>query len=379
MKKLVKPIFCLGAMVVSIASSAFEQPQIANNSGQKFYQAKIYAEGVEVPWGMVQLPSGDLLVTDRKGELRVIRDGKVLADKVGGLPEIVAQGQGGLLDITLHPDYASNGWLYFTFASPRGKGKGTNTALMRAKYDAKNITLTHQNLLYKGSDNTTKRHHFGSRIAFDNKGFVYFSIGDRGERERKPQDLSLDGGKVYRLHDDGRIPEDNPFAERKNTKTATYSYGHRNPQGMAKHPKTGDIWLHEHGPKGGDEINLVAAGKNYGWPVVSYGVNYNGSKFTDLTEKSGMEQPLFHWTPSIAPSDMVFVTSDKYPHWQGKMLVGSLKFHYLVLVDITSNRVTGQSKIFEGIGRVRSVMQGNDGYLYVGTDGTGIYRIEPKH
>ena len=302
----------------------------------------------------------------------------MLDDKVGGLPEIVAHGQGGLLDIALHPNYQRNGWIYITLSSPQGEGEGSNTALMRAKYDPKTITLTHQKILYKGSDNTTKRHHFGSRIAFDNDGYVYFSIGDRGERDRKPQDLSLDGGKVYRLHDDGRIPKDNPFVSQTNAKTATYSYGHRNPQGMAKHPLTGDIWLHEHGPKGGDEINLVAAGKNYGWPVISYGVNYSGTKFTEITEKAGMEQPLMHWTPSIAPSGMVFITSEKYPHWQGKMLVGSLKFHHLVLVDVTETGIKAQSKLFEGIGRVRSIMQGSDGYLYVGTDGGGIKRIEPK-
>ncbi|REL28102.1 PQQ-dependent sugar dehydrogenase [Thalassotalea euphylliae] len=376
--KFAKTTLAIGALTLSAACGAFQPPEMTINADQQFYQVKQFAEAVDVPWGMAQLPSGEILVTDRKGELRVIRNGKMLGDKVGGLPEIVAQGQGGLLDIALHPKYQRNGWIYITLSSPQGEGEGSNTALMRAKYDPKTITLTHQKILYKGSDNTTKRHHFGSRIAFDNDGYVYFSIGDRGERDRKPQDLSLDGGKVYRLHDDGRIPKDNPFVTQSNAKKATFSYGHRNPQGMAKHPITGDIWLHEHGPKGGDEINLVAAGKNYGWPVISYGVNYSGTKFTEITEKAGMEQPLLYWTPSIAPSGMVFITSDKYPHWQGKMLVGSLKFHHLVLVDVTETGIKAQAKLFEGIGRVRSLMQGSDGYLYVGTDGDGIKRIEPK-
>nr|WP_235938638.1 PQQ-dependent sugar dehydrogenase [Thalassotalea algicola] len=359
-------------------SLAYKEQDIASAKSEQHYVANLVAKGVEVPWAMVQLPNGDILVTERKGELRVISQGKLVAKKVSGLPNIHANGQGGLLDLVLHPEYMNNGWLYFTFSSVEGKGDGSNTALMRAKFDRENMTLTHQEMLYKGSDNTTSTRHYGSRIAFDNQGYVYFSIGDRAERDSKPQDLTLDGGKIYRLHDDGAIPSDNPFVGQDGVKTATYSYGHRNPQGMAKHPETGAIWSHEHGPRGGDEVNIVAKGKNYGWPVISYGINYSGTSFTDLTAKPGMEQPIHYWDPSIAPSGMVFVTSDKYPHWQGKLLVGSLKFHYLVLLDVADNKIVDQHKIFEGIGRLRSIMQGNDGYLYVGIDGGGIKRIEPK-
>ena len=375
--KTIKNTLVVSLLMMASACDAFQAPEIAPAKNQNAYQPNVLVKEVSIPWGMAQLPSGDILFTERQGELRLVRDDKLVGDKISGLPEIYAAGQGGLLDIKLHPDYAKNGWIYLTYSSPDGEGDGTNTALMRAKFDAEKLTLTHQEKLYKGSDNTIKAHHYGSRIAFDDKGYVYFSIGDRGERDVKPQSLSLDGGKIYRLHDDGRIPADNPFVGQEGAKQAMYSYGHRNPQGLAKNPKTGAIWSHEHGPRGGDEVNLVMPGKNYGWPVITHGRNYSGTSITDLTEKEGMEQPLHHWTPSIAPSGMIFVTSDKYPEWQGKVLVGSLKFGYLVLLDITDNTVVGQSTLFEGIGRVRSLMQGNDGYIYVGTDGGGIKRIEP--
>ena len=365
----------LATAFLSSACAAFDKPDIAISNTNAQYQAKQFAQGIDVPWGMAQLPNGDLLVTERQGALRLIKQGKLVETEISGLPEIHANGQGGLLDIALHPDYANNQFIYFTYASVEGAGVGSNTALMRAKFNAKDLSLSDQQLLYKAAGNTSNGRHFGSRIAFDDNGYVYFSIGDRGARDKNPQDISLDGGKIYRLHLDGKIPSDNPFVGKNNAREAIYSYGHRNPQGMAKHPKSGAIWSHEHGPRGGDEVNLIHAGKNYGWPVISYGINYNGSKFTDITEKEGMEQPLHYWDPSIAPSGMVFVTSDKYPQWQGKLLVGSLKYHYLVLLELDGNTITGQTKLFEGIGRVRSLLQGSDGYLYVGVDGGGIKRI----
>lgn len=378
-----KTCLVISSLFLANACGAFEEPNIEIAKSEKAYSANLYAEGVSVPWGMVQLPSGDIVVSERQGELRLIRDGKLVPKKFAGLPNILPNGQGGLLDLALHPEFEKNHWLYFTFSSPEGKEKGSHTALMRAKLNTKSMRLEQKEMLYKAVGNTSNGRHYGSRIAFDDQGYVYFSIGDRGNRDVNPQDLSRDGGKIYRLHDDGRIPNDNPFVNQQNAISAVYSYGHRNPQGMAKHPITGQIWSHEHGPKGGDEINLISAGKNYGWPVISYGVNYNGTSFTDLTSKEGMEQPLHYWDPSIAPSGMVFVTSDKYPQWQGKLIVGSLKFHYLVLLDITNGKselakVGNQQKLFEGIGRVRNVMQGNDGYLYVGIDGVGLKRIEPK-
>lgn len=372
MKKLI--ILC--ATAISFSGAAIANTSLPWTEDKKGYVTTDIALDIGIPWGMVQLPSGEMLVTERSGDMYLVQPSGEKA-KIGGLPEIEATRQGGLLDIALHPDYTNQPWVYFTYASTVGKGDGSNTALMRAKLNANKTSLVDNQLLYKGQDNTDKGFHFGSRIAFDNNGYVYFSIGDRGERDVKPQDLSLDGGKIYRLHLDGNVPEDNPFVNNKNAKSATFSYGHRNPQGLIKHPETGEIWSHEHGPRGGDELNKIEAGKNYGWPVISYGINYSGTSFTDITEKEGMEQPKLYWDPSIAPSGMAYITSDKYPQWQGKMLLGSMKFAHLVVVELDGDKPVSQNKVLEGIGRVRNVYQGSDGYIYLGIDGSGIKRIEP--
>ena len=329
-------------------------------------------EGFDVPWGMVQLADGDFLVTERSGTLYRVSEGKERV-AVTNLPAVSARGQGGLLDIILHPEYSTNGWIYISYASAEGEGSGDNTNIIRAKING--TELTDVETIYKASPNYPRRFHYGSRMSFDKDGMLYFSIGDRGERDVYPQDTAQDGGKIYRVHADGKIPADNPFAD--SAKPAVYSYGHRNPQGMAMHPESGQIWTHEHGPRGGDEINIVEAGKNYGWPVISYGINYNGTTFTDITEKEGMEQPVHQWTPSIAPSGMVFVTSDKYPDWKGHLLVGSLKFNNLELIKLDGSEITSVDKVLEGIGRVRNVVQLADGYIYVATDSEGIYRVTP--
>lgn len=328
-----------------------------------------------IPWGMTWLPNGDMLITMRGGDLRIVKNGKLDDKKINGLPEIAVRSQGGLLDIALHPDYDKNGWIYFSYSKANGKDR-KSTAIMRAKLNGYN--LTDQQDIYVAEAYANKGQHFGSRITFDNDGYLYFSIGDRGQRDLNPQDITRDAGKVYRLHDDGRIPADNPFVNEEDAKHAIYSYGHRNPQGMAKHPVTGDIWTHEHGPKGGDEVNIIKKGKNFGWPVISYGVNYSGTKFTDITEKDGMEQPTWQWTPSIAPSGMTFVTSDKYPSWQGKLLVGSLKFGYVVMLTLDGNEVVEQEIAKDELTRVRNIQQGPDGYLYVGIDGKGIFKLVPE-
>lgn len=329
-----------------------------------------------IPWGMVQLPDGRMLATERSGTLFLLTENKVPVE-IQGLPSIHANNQGGLLDVVLHPNFVNNHLIFFSYASQAGEGQGSNTALMRAKLDTKNNTLTEQKVLYKGAENTTKGAHYGSRIVIDNS-YIYFSIGDRGSRDVNPQDLSRDGGKIYRLNLDGSIPSNNPFIEHDTAKKAIFSYGHRNPQGLIKLGDTGTIWSHEHGPKGGDEVNLITAGKNYGWPVISYGINYNNTSFTDLTKKSGMEQPKLYWQPSIAPSGMAFISSNKYPQWQGKVLLGSMKFNHLVLLEIVDNEVVKQTKLLSDVGgRVRNVIQGNDGYIYLGVDGKGILRLLP--
>lgn len=344
-----------------------------NSSATSIYSHQVVVPNINIPWGFIFLPDGSMLITEKSGELIHFKNNKKIS--ISGLPEIKVLGQGGLMDIELHPNYKDNGWIYLSYASS-DDGNGANTTIMRCKLE--NNTLTNKKVLYKARPDSKRGQHFGSRLAFDNDGYLYFSIGDRGNRDVNPQNIERDGGKIYRLHDDGRIPTDNPFVKDRNAKKAIYSYGHRNPQGMVKHPKTGKLWAHEHGPRGGDEINIIDPGKNYGWPVISYGINYSGTKFTDITEKPGMEQPIHYWTPSIAPSGMAFVTSDVYPEFKDNLLVGSLKFQYLDLAILDGNKIIEEKKLIEGLGRVRSIEQGPDGYIYVGVENVGIVKIIPK-
>jgi len=338
------------------------------------YKAEIVVPGLDIPWGFVFLPDGALLITEKSGELIYSKDG--IKTIIEGLPEVYLRGQGGLLDIELHPNYNKNGWLYITYASTDGKGDGGNTALIRAKLNG--YKLTNVEHLYKASPNSKRGQHFGSRIEFDNDGFLYFSVGDRGNRDVNPQDITRDNGKIYRLNPDGSIPEDNPFVDSPNAKAAIFSLGHRNPQGMVKHPETGKIWIHEHGPKGGDEINILQKGENFGWPIISHGINYNGTKLTEHTALPGLEQPLFYWVPSIAPSGMTFITSEIYPDWKGNLLVGSLKFQYIERLVLKNNKVLKREKLIEGMGRVRNVRQGLDGFIYAAIEGVGIVKLVPN-
>ncbi|MCH6256593.1 PQQ-dependent sugar dehydrogenase [Puniceicoccaceae bacterium K14] len=338
------------------------------------YTHEVIVTDLVSPWSIAFLPQGGMLITEKSGELILFKDDT--KTNIQGVPDVHLNGQGGLMDIELHPNYAENGWIYISYSSRKGEGKGSNTAIIRAKLA--NDTLIEIEELYKGTPNTTRGVHYGSRITFDNQGYLFFSIGDRGSRDTNPQDITLDGGKIYRIHDDGRIPDDNPFIDQENGKKAIYSYGHRNPQGMTKHPETGEIWSHEHGPKGGDEINIIHKGKNYGWPVITYGINYSGTTITDKTNQVGMEQPLFYWVPSIAPSGMAFLDSDIYPDWQGSLLVGSLKFACIERITLIDNQVTAREKILENLGRVRSIKIGPEGYIYAGVEGLGVVMVLPK-
>lgn len=364
--------FCFA---VSATSACAKSPDIEADKSSAEVTTELVTKGVDIPWGMAWLNENEALITDRKGELRLLKNGQLVEQEISGVPDVNAKSQGGLLDVEVDPNFAENKWIYLSYSGFDEQESGTNTSIMRAKYA--DLELTEQQVIFHGKPNSAKNHHYGSRLEIDRQGYLYFSIGDRGNRDVNPQRLDRDAGKIHRIHTDGSIPTDNPFVEQANASPSIYSYGHRNPQGMAMHPETGRIWTHEHGPRGGDEVNLISPGLNYGWPVVSYGVNYSGTSFTDLTEKEGMQNPVWQWTPSIAPSGMVFVTSDKYPQWQGKMLVGSLKFQYLVLLEFDGDKAIKQTKVLEGIGRVRSLKQGADGYLYVGTDGTGVFKILP--
>lgn len=338
------------------------------------FTAELFIDDLQIPWGFVFLPDGSMLITEKTGDLIHFKNNK--RTKISNVPEVYQRGQGGLLDLELHPDYNNNGWIYISYSSTDGEEKGGHTAIMRAKLDGG--ALVENEVLYKATPNTTKGQHFGSRIEFDNDGFLYFSIGERGARDENPQDITRDGGKIYRLYDDGRIPDDNPFVGKEGAKTAIYSYGHRNPQGLAKHPETGELWDNEHGPRGGDEINIVKKGANYGWPLITYGINYSGTPITDKRAMEGMEQPIYYWVPSIAPSGMAFVTSDKYDDWKGSVLVGSLAFQYLERLVLDGNKVISREKLLNE-GRVRDVKEGPDGLIYVAVEGKGIYKLMPNN
>lgn len=340
----------------------------------KNYTLETVISDIQIPWGMTWLLDGTMLVTEKSGFLYQVKNGT--KTEIKNVPKVYNRGQGGLLDINLHPDYAKNGWIYITYASNDGEGEGGNTKLIRAKL--LDGSLTQIESLYKATPNTTKGQHFGSRIIFDDEGYLYFSVGERGAHFENPQDIKRDGGKIYRLNDDGSIPKDNPFVGQTEAKEAIYSYGHRNPQGMAINPATRKIWVHEHGPQGGDEINILKKAANYGWPVVTYGIDYNGTTISTETEKPGIEKPIYYWLPSIAPSGMTFVTSDRYPDWKGHLLVGSLKFQYLELVKLKGDEVIDRQKIATGIGRLRNVAQGPDGYIYIAVEGKGILKIIPN-
>jgi glucose/arabinose dehydrogenase len=362
--------------IVLTGSAYAQQPKATSSANIQSYEYQLVTQGIDIPWGMAWLDEKTILVSDRKGELRVISNGVLLEEKITGLPELRAQGQGGLLDVAVDPNYAQNSLIYFSYSGLEGECEGAHTSVLRAKLH--DFKLTEQSVIFEADPNTTKGQHYGGRLTFDKQGYLYISSGDRGDRDVNPQRLDRDAGKIHRINSDGSIPNDNPFVGQKDANPSIFSYGHRNPQGMAMHPVTGDIWTHEHGPKGGDEINIIRKGANYGWPVISFGVNYSGSSFTELTEKEGMEPPQWYWVPSIAPSGMTFVTSDIYPDWKGKIIVGSLKFAYLVALELEGDKVLRQEILFPGIGRVRNVMQGADGYLYVATDGAGIFKIVPS-
>ncbi|MCO5725425.1 PQQ-dependent sugar dehydrogenase [Robiginitalea marina] len=361
-------------VVMTFASCAQNESNTAEAPASTSFTAALVVPGLDIPWGMAFLPDGSLLITEKSGSLIRFNDGE--RTEIQGLPPIYVRGQGGLLDIELHPNYDQNGWIYLSYASEEGEEKGGHTAIARARLSGNQ--LTDLQVLYKAAPNTTAGQHFGSRLEFDEAGYLYFTIGERGERDVNPQDPGRDGGKVYRIHDDGRIPADNPFVNTAGARPAIYTYGNRNPQGMAKHPETGEIWIHEHGPRGGDEINIVKKGANYGWPVVTYGINYSGTSITDETEREGMEQPIHYWVPSIAPSGMCFVTSENYPGWKGSLLVGSLSFQYLERLQMEGTRVVKRERLMDGIGRVRNVRQGPDGLIYVAVEGKGIYRLNPE-
>ncbi len=370
-------VVTMGFLFMNLTSADYSKKQSAEDK----YQVDTVATGLEMPWASALLPNGDLLVTERVGKLRLVHNGVLDPQEIMGLPEIMYKGQGGLLDINLHPDYKKNGWIYISYSSPKKEGEigddgGANTALLRAKL--KGHALENVEILFKALPNVKGNNHFGGRIVFDKKGYVFLSLGERGQKE-EAQNLSRDQGKMVRLHDNGKIPSDNPFVKTKDARPEIWSYGHRNPQGLVFNTKTGVLWEHEHGPQGGDELNIIEKGKNYGWPKITYGIDYDNSIISKDTVMEGMMQPVTFWRPSIAPCGMAFVDNPKFKDWNGDLLVGSLKFFYLQHLTVKGNKVTNREIIFEKIGRVRDVRQGHDGNIYVVVENSGkVVRISPK-
>jgi glucose/arabinose dehydrogenase len=349
------------------------------------YRVVTVAEGLVVPWSMTFLPGGDMLFTERPGRLRIIRNGALLPDPVPGVPKVLAEGQGGLLDVVPHPDFASNQLLYLSFSKPIGDGSEATTAVVRGRFE--NDRLTSVEEIFEAQ--TRGRGHYGSRLAFDRDGYLFITVGERqvatvGDLSAHPaQDLSNHHGTVVRLHDDGRVPADNPFVGREGALPEIWSYGHRNPQGLAIHPETGDIWLNEHGPQGGDELNRVRAGVNYGWPVIGFGVNYRtGSTLHEGTQREGMESPVHVWVPSIATSGLLIYTGDRFPDWRGNLFVGGMAGEQMARLTMDGPRVVQEETLLQGVGRVRDIRQGPDGYIYVAIEDRGgaptpIVRLEP--
>ncbi len=349
------------------------------------YRVVTVADGLVHPWSVAFLPGGDMLVTERPGRLRVVRDGVLLADPVQGVPDVLAQGQGGLLDVVPHPDFATNRLIYLSFSKPYGDDSGATTAVIRGQFE--NDRLTGVEEVFEAV--SRGRGHYGSRLAFDAEGYLFITIGDRqappsGDLEAHPaQDLSNHHGTTVRLHDDGRVPDDNPFVGQEGARPEIWSYGHRNPQGMVIHPESGDVWITEHGPQGGDELNRVQPGLNYGWPVVGYGVNYrSGSAIHEGTHREGMEPPTHFWVPSIATSGLIVYTGDRFPEWRGNLLAGGLNGRQLARLTMDGQDVDQEETLVHGLGRIRDVRQGPDGNIYLAVDNRGgqpsaIVRIEP--
>ena len=332
--------------------------------------------GLENPWSIAFLPDGRMLVTERAGRLRLVsHDFKLNPKPIDGLPEVVPQGQGGLFDVVLHPQYAQNGWIYWAYNAP-GPG-GWGTALARGKLQ--DHRMTEVQVLFSMQPKTRSNHHFGGRIVFDQAGLLYLTLGDRGDKDRA-QKLNDHAGSVIRLHDDGRVPANNPFVNRAGALAEKWTLGNRNMQGAALHPQTGELWTHEHGPQGGDEVNVMRSGINYGWPVITYGVNYGlGTKIGEGQVKAGLEQPLHVWVPSIAPSGMAFVSGSQFPQWQGNLLVGALNGQTLVRLTLEGEKVLGEERLLQGRSRLRDVRMGPDGFVYLLTDEAkgALLRLEP--
>ena len=375
--KPVTLLFCLLALLPLASHAA--SPQIIQSEKANFALEEVI-DGLGIPWGIAFISDSQLLITEREGNVKLLDLQSKALSPVQGAPEVMAEGQAGLLDIAVPPDFSSGDWIYFTYV--RDKDDEGVTVLARAKLmsntPGSNELVQWQDLLETRSASDTGRH-FGSRIVFDENGYVYFGVGDRGERPNS-QDLTNHAGSVMRLHRDGRVPKDNPFKQRKDVQPEIWSYGHRNPQGMAYDYDNKRLWLIEHGPRGGDEINLVLPGRNYGWPVISYGKEYWGPlDVGEGTHRAGMEQPVKQYTPSIAPGSLLLYTGDSFPEWRGNLFSGALKLQHLNRVTLSEEgkAIAEERLLTELDERIRALAQGPRGWLYFSTDSGKVYVMKP--
>lgn len=374
----------INCLLVTAAATTAAQSDIYY-AAHHDYRVVTVAEGLVHPWSMAWLPNGDMLITEKPGRLRIIRDGQLLPEAIPGTPEVFYEGQGGLFDVLPHPDFNENRWVYLSFAKP--VGDGSTTAIVRGRLENDRLS----NVVEIFSAQAIGRSHYGGKMVFDDDGYLFLTAGDRqvpstGDLNSHPaQDLSNHHGVIVRLHDDGSVPDDNPFVGRDDALPEIWSYGHRSPQGLAIHPETGDLWMTEHGPQGGDELNRVEPGTNYGWPVVGYGVNYVSSTPIHARQSlTGMERPTHFWVPSIATSGLMVYTGDKFPMWHGSIIAGALAGERLARLQMSDDyrEVVVEEFLLYGMGRLRDVRQGPDGYIYVAIsdragEPTEIVRLEP--
>ncbi len=371
--------FIAAVATVALSAPAFAVQTDAPEAPSREVSVEAVAKGLDHPWALEFLPDGRMLVTERPGRMRIVgQDGRV-SDPVEGVPEVFDEGQGGLLDIALAPDFQSSGTIFFAYAEPRNDGNGT--AIARAQLVEGNGAprLENVQVIFRQQPSFRRNVHFGSRIVIAPDGTLFVTLGERFQMKHA-QDLSRHWGKVVRINPDGSVPQDNPFVGRENARPEIWSYGHRNPQAAALHPETGELWIVDHGPRGGDEVNIVRKGLNYGWPAINYGEHYTGEQIPEKRE--GMEQPLYYWDPSIAPSGMAFYTADRAPQWQGSLFVGALAGRHLARLVLDGEEVTAEEQLLTDLNeRIRDVKQGPDGAIYVATDSARgrILRVTPRN
>jgi len=385
-----QPIFAAAALGLVAATLSPPLPLAGQGevvrSEEHAFRVVTVAEGLQNPWSMAFLPNGDLLVTERPGRLRIVRSGVLSPDPIPGTPEVRAMGQGGLLEVALHPNFAQNGMLYLTYSKPSADGSQATTALARGHFDGSSIHELSDIFVAEAWANGGN--HFGSRIVFNDDGTLFMTIGDRGANplggpttEHPAQDPSNHQGVILRLNDDGSVPADNPFVGREGYRPEIWAYGIRSPQGLAK-DAAGNLWEAEHGPQGGDELNLIVRGANYGWPVVGHGVNYGGAVIHSGTSEPGMTGPAHYWVPSIGTSGLMIYQGDAFPQWKGSAFVGGLALPRVARVTLDGTRAVGEETLLEGLGRVRDIREGPDGFIYVAVEARGgaptpVVRLEP--